>query len=493
LGAFFLGYDRFEMSEATVEGAENSEDAAEQEKPQDDNESEWSAFYDDEGRMYYCNDKTGESSWEAPEKFNPAPPQDEGEPVSSDKAEEASTEAMPQETTGGQQSAWVAYEDDEGREYFFNTVTEETTWEKPADFTRDGSAEETAQASTPTMESPTVKNEEPTTPTSSDEQPVDSEAEADTFEEDKKEEEEEAVEESIDPAIQRLQDAEKALNQPDAIMEPGAMSHVTEVVSSDGGKPERAIQALSRSYFGTTGVCGLLGRWLADLKSQSASPDEVDPEKRQVKQSKVFRTTANDVRKMAQDVINRISREKFTNQGGDDILNLSKNEVAFLEEMMDSPRWRALLIDLSATNKDSAMLRYCLKSISKRGHHREIARRIDQSDHFAVFDAMLASELAVVGKIAVSACHEKDTAISLDELVGDLRRTCTSTAYTYIYALEVSRLVVYENDSSLADSASLFVSIGFEAPYFYSQRQVVIEKRKRITVLPACSKKMGKA
>jgi hypothetical protein len=429
------------MSEATVEGTENNESAAEQEELQDDNESEWSAFYDDEGRMYYCNEKTGESSWDAPEKFNPAPPQDEGEPVSSDKAEEASSEAMPQETTGGQQSAWLAYEDDEGREYFFNTVTEETTWEKPADLTLDGSAEETAQASTPIMESPTVNDEEPTSPTSSDEQPVESSAEADTFEEDKKEEEEEEeiVEESIDPAIQRLQDAEMALNQPDAIMEPGVMSHVTEVVSSNDGNPERAIQALSKSYFGTTAACGLLGRWLADLKSQSEAPDEVDPEKLQVKQSKVFRSTANDMRKMAQDVINRISRERFTNQGGDDILNLSKNEVAFLEEMMDSPRWRALLIDLSATNKDSAMLRYCLKSISKRGHHREIARRIDQSDHFAVFDAMLASELAVVGKIAVSACHEKDTAISLDELVGDLRRTCTSTAYTYIYALEVSR------------------------------------------------------
>jgi hypothetical protein len=142
---------------------------------------------------------------------------------------------------------------------------------------------------------------------------------------------------------------------------------------------------------------------------------------------------------MTQDVINKISKERFTNQGGDNILKLKKNKIVFLDEMMESSRWRKLLIDLSASNKDSAMLRYCLKSISKRGHHREIARRIDQSDHFAVFDAMLLSELAVVGKIAVSACHETDTSIGLDELVGDLRRTCSSTAYTYIYALEVLR------------------------------------------------------
>ena len=38
---------------------------------------EWSAFYDDEGRLYYYNNETGESSWDEPEKFNPPPPQED--------------------------------------------------------------------------------------------------------------------------------------------------------------------------------------------------------------------------------------------------------------------------------------------------------------------------------------------------------------------------------------------------------------------------------
>jgi hypothetical protein len=193
-----------------------------------------------------------------------------------------------------------------------------------------------------------------------------------------------------------------------------------------------AIQALSESYYGQTAVCGLLGRWLADLKSQAATADVSE-------QSKIFSNTTEDIRELTQDVVNRISNERFTKTGGDSILNLSRSEAAFLEDMMDSNRWRKLLIDLSASNKDSALLMYCLQAISKRGHHREIARRINQSDHFAVFNAMLASELTVIGKIAVSACRENDTSISLDELVGDLQRTCTSTAYTYIYAIEVSQ------------------------------------------------------
>ena len=212
------------------------------------------------------------------------------------------------------------------------------------------------------------------------------------------------------------------------------MLHVTEVVTSEGGNPQKAIQALIESYHGQTAICGLLSRWLADLRSQSASVDATE-------QAKLFNVAADDIRQMAQDVVNRMAKERFTKTGGDSILNLSRSEATFLEDMMDSSRWRKLLIDLSASNKDSALLMYCLKAISQRGHHREIARRINQSDHFVVFNAMLASELTVVGKIAVSACRDDDTSIGLEELVGDLRRTCTSTSYTYIYAIEVIDLL----------------------------------------------------
>ena len=202
------------------------------------------------------------------------------------------------------------------------------------------------------------------------------------------------------------------------------------MVRSDRGNPKNAIQALSESAHGQTAVCGLLSRWLADLKSQtSSSPSTTDA----AAHAKRFRKSADKIREMTEEEINRIVKERFTHKGGDNILALSKSEAAFLEDMMDSNRWRKLLIDLSASNKDSALLMYCLQSISKRGYHREIAKRINQSEHFPVFNAMLASELAVIGKISVSSCHDHDTSISLNELVGDLRRICTSTSYTCKY------------------------------------------------------------
>jgi hypothetical protein len=225
----------------------------------------------------------------------------------------------------------------------------------------------------------------------------------------------------------------------DQITTTGIMVHLTEVVTSDMGNPSNAIQAMSESTRGQTAVCGLLSRWLADLKSGkgpitmvSTTANTTDSASGAVEdeEMKRFDRATSEIRQMTQDVVNTIATERFTNKGGDSILNLSRSEATFLEEMMDSNRWRKLLIDLSASNKDSALLMYCLQAISKRGHHREIARRIKQSDHFAVFNAMLASELSVIGKIAVSSCHDKDTSISLTELTGDLRRICTSTAYT---------------------------------------------------------------
>lgn len=67
----------------------------------------WAAYQDPEGRTYYANVATGESSYEAP-----APP----------PAPQAS--ALPE--------GWAAYTDAEGRTYYANVTTGETSWETPA-------------------------------------------------------------------------------------------------------------------------------------------------------------------------------------------------------------------------------------------------------------------------------------------------------------------------------------------------------------------------
>ena len=360
----------------------------------------WSAFYDDEGRLYYHNSETGESSWEPPEEgFHPPPPPSN--------------------------ASWVAYQDDEGRTYYFNTETEETQWEKPEGFVEEeaapeggGEAMDAAPETAP--EDPIVTESKPP----QDEDVVmEDEVEQPTVE--PEDEPPEPEEPPVDPAVLRLAQAKEALGRPDSVLEPNCMTHVTEVVTADDGNPQNAIAALIDNYQGQSAVCGLLGKWVTDLRAAD--------------NRRTTKSSSSSLKDLIQNLIHRIVHETFTKEAGDGILGLSKKDASFLEDMMDAPRWRKLLIELSAMSqyKDSAVLLYCLKAISKRGHHREIARRVNQSEHFAVFNAMLSSELAVIARLAVAAEGDPASSIALDEIVNDLKRACTSTSYTYLYSLEL--------------------------------------------------------
>jgi hypothetical protein len=414
-----------EEEEGTVAQAADEETLGGEEIASAAGQYNWSAFYDDEGRIYYYNSTTEESSWDAPaEGFNAAP-----EPEAVGGLVEPVTEGSERATAAT--ASWVVYKDEEGREYYYNVETEETQWEKP-----DGNIalgpEEPDEMDTETGDA--VSEHAALVDESKSIETAGSVAVARTTDEEKAKsgsregptvEAVSPVDLETDPAVKRVQDADAALNQPDSIMEPSCIANVTELVTSEGGNPQKAIAALIDNFVGQTAICGLLGRWLADLRANTLS--KPSPE------------TADEIRTVATNVVHNVVKERFSKAKGDSILDLSKAEAAFLEDMMDSPRWRHLLIDLSATHKDSAVLTYCLRAISKRGHHREIARRVNQSDHFSVFNAMLSSELAVIGTLAISAESETGSSIGLSEIVDDLRRACTSTSYTYLYSLEVLR------------------------------------------------------
>ena len=61
-------------------------------------------------------------------------------------------------------------------------------------------------------------------------------------------------------------------------------------------------------------------------------------------QKKSFDQGADAARDVVEQVVNRLAKERFTKDGGDDIMKLSKSEVAFLDAMIDSERWRNLLV-----------------------------------------------------------------------------------------------------------------------------------------------------
>jgi hypothetical protein len=200
-----------------------------------------------------------------------------------------------------------------------------------------------------------------------------------------------------------------------------------------------------------------LTKWLVDISTNNTS--DTSKTASSTNFSKQRNDAADPIRTLIESVITKTAKEYYTKEAQQNILNLkSASDRNFLQEMMEHSPWRKLLIDLSATFPNSPLLTYCLKEISKRGYHREIAKRIkNQSDYFDVFHGMLLSELCRLGNTAVNGNIfnvdninvvketqkgselEEEWNIDMETLVQDLKRTCTSTGYTYIYTMEVRK------------------------------------------------------
>lgn len=62
---------------------------------------------------------------------------------------------------------------------------------------------------------------------------------------------------------------------------------------------------------------------------------------------------------------------------------------SWLTAMQGDDGWRRMLIELAKEYKGSALLRFVLKQLSDRGHHREIAAVISETDLFSVFNGKI--------------------------------------------------------------------------------------------------------
>ena len=109
-----------------------------------------------------------------------------------------------------------------------------------------------------------------------------------------------------------------------SIIVSGIYSSVLEVVNSQGGNPEKAIKALIENYQGTTAICGLVAKWLADLRASSKKVKDVN-----AIVGTATHSVADGIRNTAQDIVSDMAKERFTTAAGQEILQLSKSEARF--------------------------------------------------------------------------------------------------------------------------------------------------------------------
>ena len=548
-------------------------------KNENENMEEWEEYQDEEGRTYYYNATSGETQWEAPtgnviikkpdytegddaeggaENVNNDPDlngngngngagqegnndgdgddDDDGNGAQMENNIKKEDDKESQDTTNGagagaadvdanmaepldttQSSPWTKYQDDEGRDYYYNSVTEETQWDRPEDFVDDATSSPPDEYEEGYVNDDDADNRDQGGDYNDDAGPestsggggdmdmsavdqgqivnvddatADADADANTnasssniaIKDEALSTSEDATSKAVklepelelksespprDPKEVAIENSLAFLNKPDSVLEPGASSHLETLIREKQMEGAgMALRSLSSSYVGQTAICGILSRWLVNLKqvnngnrnrnkgthnsTASASASASVPTKKSsicieaFDKKELHLANAETVRNLVEQVVARTAKSHFTDESQQRLFALNRKERQFFEEMMEHERWRRLLIDLSAQHKDSALLTLLLQKISKRGYHREIAKRMDQSDFFEVFHGMLVSELLALGKFSVNggkaSADETNQINNAETIVSDLKRQCSSTEYTYVYVMEVSQV-----------------------------------------------------
>jgi outer membrane protein assembly factor BamB len=174
---------------------------------------EWSAFYDDDGRIYYYNAASGESSWEAPEQYNP--PSDDPPPVTGAGTKEpASSSSSSAWVSYQDDEGRTYYFNTETEETTWDTpagfVEEEPDGTRPPDgATHEGASEDEVDG----VGSP-IRKASPEADAEESLAAVETDAVSPEREPGEKTE-------PIEPEVRKVDIAMAALRQSDAIMEPG--------------------------------------------------------------------------------------------------------------------------------------------------------------------------------------------------------------------------------------------------------------------------------
>jgi|TARA_B110000208_G_scaffold11105_1_gene13943 hypothetical protein len=110
-------------------------------------EEDWEERRADSGHLYYFNRQTLVSSWEKPAGFGGAEQEGEGGGATASALASSVATAADADDESSTGSEWVELAAKDGTPYYYNKVTQESTWERPKGLARGSIANRTTTSS----------------------------------------------------------------------------------------------------------------------------------------------------------------------------------------------------------------------------------------------------------------------------------------------------------------------------------------------------------
>lgn len=193
------------------------------------------------------------------------------------------------------------------------------------------------------------------------------------------------------------------LLQTDFVLEDSADEIMTKLIETHKQDRKSIVSRLTGSYTGLPRMAQDVAEWifLADCMSSAHTDEEVNAAVNSPITSIEHDTFIEDV---ISSHLNALARKSFDKTLADELITHTTKPPSWLYNMMDDSTWRRLLLELLDAEKGySPLLYFCLRHISKSGYHREILQIVRESQYFEVFNELIISTLASVSDCVICA------------------------------------------------------------------------------------------
>lgn len=215
------------------------------------------------------------------------------------------------------------------------------------------------------------------------------------------------------------EEALKAMEQPDYIMEPSVFGQVKRFLKA-GGKLSAMVDVLAENYNGIAQMVNLFAEWLIMTGME-----------------------VNEVQQLVEDHLKQMIIKHFDPKKADRIFSDETEEnqstPSWLTEIIGHPSWRSLIYKLAEMYPDCMMLLFTIKLISDAGFQGEITSISTASQQLEVFARILKTLIT-----NILSGSEQDSDKSMLEFC---RMTCHGE-HTYLYSQAILNLLAKDSRGS---------------------------------------------